>query len=339
MKTRAINLNLILDRVTQEDLSGLALLASHDPELSILCPLAKAAYFRRTIGLIPAEVARAALSTVFAIAGEDGEVLREGESIIVFTNEYVHHSIKINLPNGMEVKIRFKSEGSISDFLGNSEAWTPLNSIPESPIEAGELSQEVITSAIAERIRSLSPQCYPCDTDFIGVITYEITSIDSININGFSAVDYHNAFELAHQSIDLEEGDDHSFRWTDLLSDGQLADLGSKARTHPAEDWEWITREQMLESYQKGEVVKCGIDRFLLCIGSGEQWKPDGVVEDEWTTSIDEETEDEAFDAFQMPILTILCPSAELDEKESTLPVFGLIDALYQFLQQAPRQD
>lgn len=339
MKTRAINLNLILDRVTQEELSGLALLASHDPDLSILCPLAKAAYLRRTMGLIPAEVARTALSTVFAIAGEDGEALREGESIIVFTNEYVHHLIKINLPNGKEVKIRFKSEGSISDFLGNSEAWIPLDTIPESPIEAGELDKEVIASAIAERIRSSSPKCYPCDTDFIGIITYEITSIDSIDISGFSAVDYHNAFEIAHQSKDLEEGDDHSFRWTDLLGDGQLAALGGKARPYPSEDWEWISREQMLESYQKGEVVKSGIDPFLMCIGSGEKWKPDGVVEDEWTTSIDEEAEDEAFDAFQMPILTILCPSAELDEKESTLPVFGLIDALYQFLQQAPQQD
>jgi hypothetical protein len=285
------------------------------------------------MGLIPTEVARTALSTVFAIAGEDGEALREGESIIVFTNEYVHHSIKINLPNGMEVEIRFNSEGSISDFLGNSEAWIPLDSIPESPIKAGELDQEVITSAIAERIRSSSPQAYPCDTDFIGVITYEIVSIGSINVDGFSAVDYHNAFELAHQSIDLEEGDDHSFRWTDLLSDGQLADLVGKARAHPAEDWEWISREQMLESYQTGEVVKCGIDRFLLCIGSGEQWKPDGVVEDEWTTSIDEEAEDEAFDAFQMPILTILCSSADLDEEDSTLPIFDLINTLYQFLQ------
>ncbi len=339
MNTRAINIDLILNRVTQEDLAELAVIASNDPGLSILSPLAKAAYSRATSGLISEEAARTALSSVFAIAGEDGEALREGESIIVFTNEYVNHSIELDLPNGKQENICFHSEGSISDFLGNSEAWISLDSIPESPIRAGELAQDPIADAIAERIRHSSPQCYPCDTDFIGVITYGISTIGDFSVDGFSACDYHNAFEITHQSIDLEERDDHSFRWTDLLSEDQLAGMAGKTRAHPADAWEWLDKEQMLESYQKGEVVKSSVDRFLLCIGSGEQWKPDGVVEDEWTTSVDEEAEDEAFDAFQMPILTIAYPTADPEEKELALPILDLIDYLYQSLQQASDRD
>jgi hypothetical protein len=339
VNTRAINIDLILNRATQEDLSGLAVIASNDPDLSILSPLAKAAYIRATSGPIPEEVARVALSSIFAIAGEDGEALREGESIIVFTNEYVNHSIELDLPNDKQAKICFHSEGSVSDFLGNSEAWISLDSIPENPIRGGELAQEAIAGAIVERIWHSSPQCYPSDTDFIGVITYGISTIGDFGVDGFSACDYCNAFEVAHQSIDLEESDDHSFRWTDLLSEDQLVDIASKERAHPPEDWEWISREQMLESYQNGEVVKCGIDRFLLCFGSGEQWRPDGVVEDEWTTSIDEEAEDEDFCAFQMPILTISYPIADPKEEELTLPVLDLIDYLYRSLQKASGKD
>ncbi|MBD1194480.1 hypothetical protein [Vulcanococcus sp. Clear-D1] len=330
MKTRAINLALILGKATKDELSELALAACDDPGLPILCPLAKAAYQKATSGRISEEVASTALSTIFAIAGEDGEALLEGESIVVFTTEHVDHTIEACLPNGKSLNVNFRSEGSISTFLGNSDAWVPLDSIPRSPVNTGELAQDEIAAAITEKISDSSPQCYPCDTDFIGIITYGITDIGGIRVNDFSAVDYRNAFELTHQLTDPEEGDCDSFRWTDLLEEHQLAELGIRRGGDPAEQWELISREQMAESYQRGNVTRREIDRFLLCLGCGERWKPDGIIEDEWATVIDDDAEDEVFDPLQLPILTFVFPDGDSDERQGFAPVLELIDALYQ---------
>jgi hypothetical protein len=330
VKTRAINVALILGEATQDELTELSLATSDDPELSILCPLAKAAYQKATSGRISEEVASAALSTIFAIAGEDGEALIEGESIVVFTTEHVDHTIKACLPNGKSLNVNFRSEGSISAFLGNSDAWVPLDSIPRSPINTGELVQDEIAAAITEKISDSSPQCYPCDTDFIGIITYGITDIGSIGVNDFSAVDYRNAFELTHQLTDPEEGVYDSFRWTDLLEVHQLAELSLRRVGNPAEEWELISREKMVESYQRGNVTRREIDRFLLCLGCGECWKPDGIIEDKWAAVIDYEAEDEVFDPLQLPILTFVFPGGDSEERERLAPVLELIDALYQ---------
>ena len=324
----SINRDLILGEIREGSLDWIDKIAEDDPGLKILSPLAKAAYCMRKTGIVPKEIAQTALSTIFIIAGEDAESLLQGESISTFSCVYVQHTIQRSISNTM-LEISFKSEGSISTLLGDSDAWISLVDMSHSPVIGTELDFEEIINTLIQKLKPSAPACFPCDTDFIGVITYEITSIGGIKVQGFNAVDYHHAFELGHIHIDLEQAENDSFRWPDLLSDSQKADLGIDLITYSTEKWALINREQMLESYQEGDIVKFEIDRFLLCLGSGVFWEPHGEVIGEWPNSLDDTCSDIHFGEHQMPILIYAFPCLESETLKILMPVAKLIDSLY----------
>lgn len=303
MKTLAINRDLILGCASEGDLAILDFLLLDDPNLQILSPLAKAGYFKARMGQIPIEVANEALQTIFAIAGEDGEALRAGESIVVFVEEFVQHCIERKIGESRLIQIGFESEGSISEFLGNSDAWLSLDEVAEKSLnKRSQLLSDDIFESLNRKVDRRKPKCYPCDTDFIGVVTYGIKTIGHIEVQGFSAVDYCNEFEIGHERIELEGIEDGKFRWADLLNNKQKADLGIGLVVDEDDPSAWIDRRQLLNSYLDGCVKKSKIDCFILTLGSGSSWSPDGI--DEWTNDLDASSKDEHFSEYQSPILT-----------------------------------
>ena len=337
MKTLAINRVLILGCASEGDLAILDLLLLDDPNLQILSPLAKAGYFKARTGQIPIEVANEALQTIFAIAGEDGEALRAGESIVVFVEEFVQHCIERKIGESRLIQIGFESEGSISEFLGNSDAWLSLDEVAvESLNKRSQLLSDDIFESLNRKVDRRKPKCYPCDTDFIGVVTYGIKSIGHIEVQGFSAIDYCNEFEIGHERIELEGIEDGRFRWIDLLDNKQKAELGIGIAVEQDDPSVWIDRLQLLNSYQDGCVKKCQIDCFVLTLGSGASWSPDEI--DEWINDLDASSEDEHFSERQSPILTYTYRnhSAKFDDDPSH--ALELVSALLEIVQNQPIQ-
>lgn len=334
MKTLAINRDLILNRASDDDLGALDLLYLSDPNLSILSPLAKAGYFKAKMGQIPAEVANEALQTIFAIAGEDGEALRGGESIVVFVEEIVQHCIERRIGEERIIQIGFESEGSISEFLGNSDAWLSLDELAEVSLNKGSPRlSDVLLESLNRKVAHRKPECYPCDTDFIGVVTYSIKTIGNVEVQGFSAVDYCNEFEIGHEKIELEGIEDGRFRWIDLLTKKQKADLAIGLAADQDDPSAWIDRQQMLDSYQDGLVKECKINCFVLTLGSGALWSPDGIENDEWINNLKESSANKPFHEQQAPILTYTYRSHSSQYDEDPGTALDLIVAILETVQ------
>jgi hypothetical protein len=327
VKTLAINRDLILNRASDDDLAALDILYLSDPNLLILSPLAKAGYFKARMGQIPAEVANDALQTIFAIAGEDGEALRGGESIVVFVEEIVHHCIERGIGKGRMIQIGFESEGSISEFLGNSDAWLSLDELAGVRLNReSQLLSDVLLESLNRKVARRQPECYPCDTDFIGVVTYSIKTIGHVEVQGFSAVDYYNEYEIGHERIELEGIKDGRFRWIDLLTKKQKDDLGIGLAADQDDPSAWIDRQQMLDSYQDGHVKECKINCFVLTLGSGALWSPNEI--DEWIHDLDSSSEDEPFHEQQSPIITYTFQNYSGQFDSDHRPALELVNAL-----------
>lgn len=327
MNTLKVNKNLIQGIASKKELETLDLLQLEEPDLPILSPLAKAAYKLSRSGDLSADEAAEALSTVFIVAGEDTESLLSGESINTLIEEHVEHQITTKTGSS-EATIHFSSRGSICDYPYNSDAWCSLEDLTLEKLCGKPLSPKQLETMISERISSGRPQCFPCDSDFIGSITYELIRVNDIPTKPLTVTDHCHSFELSDPEFIAEDTQRHGFHWTRLLREDQLRKLGLDQNRSTVTPEEWIDRSQLIESYQQGELKKVSFDSYILCLGCGPDWSPCCGIEDECSTELLEDPNADIFPPNHAPILAYRWNTYSSDFEEKPLGAMELLGAL-----------
>lgn len=293
--SRDIHERLILGRLDDELKQWLERLESAEPGLSCLSPLARASYHLLSRGSVSREEAAAALAATFLIASEDAEGLLDASSCIcTFEQEKVAHVIPIQVTStagSRQIDLMFTSSGDLQCMLGGDAPLTPflsLSTLRLNPGSSDALTEDWIFSAYESIGRHHSPVCYPCDTDFIGILTYTLTEVGGHQVCGPCLCDQKNYFEWLDLGLLAEEPDQSEFCWLHQLTQSQAEalDLTCDTGSHRdpglpswlSEDVQcsplWINRDDLYESYAKGAVIGYEVSSLLLCLGAGEAWTP-----------------------------------------------------------------
>lgn len=120
------------------------------------------------------------------LACEQVNELADGEDVCLFETEYVRHSIEIRPgADGSTSSYRFDfvAEGIIQSLLDGDHPHTPM--MPLSDLWTAlagcqKITSEEILRAYKQKAISPVPRCYPCDTDFIGIITTKLVMVNGI---------------------------------------------------------------------------------------------------------------------------------------------------------------
>jgi hypothetical protein len=298
MNCRELNEILISGKANDEQIQLIELLELGDPELSMLSPLAKAAWRLQSLGHLSAEDAEAALASTVLIAGEDSEGLLSGDSICTFEEEKVEHviPIKVTSQHGTRIiNITFESVGNLQCILGGEAPltqWLTLDCLAEdwrtTPREEDTPFGNFLFNTYKRFAQHRSPACYPCDTEFIGIIEYRLLGVEGERVSGPSLQDQKHWLEWLDYGLLAKEPNGRQFCWLHQLSLAQAHSLGlaRSSGTHQDPDMPewladnvtfsklWIGPDDLYESYSEGKVTDYEVDSLLLCLGAGPEWSP-----------------------------------------------------------------
>jgi hypothetical protein len=324
MNQREINSQLIRGLFDQELGQQLQLLATSDPELHCLSPLARAAHHLLSGGGLSHALAEQALAATFLIASDNAEGLLEGESICTAEQEEVVHLIPIEMQtrdSRRSVDLSFTSCGAVQSMLGGDAPLTPwlrLNCLQFEADQLIALEGDNLLAAYQCQAQKQAPSCYLCDTDFIGSITYTLSRIGEHHVNGPCLCDQKDSREWLDAGLLDELPDTDRFCWLQQLTRAQAESLGitrDQVRYHSSDlpEWLsdqiefsklWISPDDLYDSYSKGKVTGYKIDQLLLCLGAGPEWIPGDL-----DSQVDELAADQdcthPFPAAQMPLLVL----------------------------------
>lgn len=306
MNIRKVNESLILGSLSKEMEQMVALLELADPGLPCLSPLARAAWQLLSTGSVSREVAEAALDATFLIASHLPEDLLSGETICTFEQEKVDHSIAVEVESKsakQPIKLSFTSEGAVQCLMGGDAPLTPFLSMNEIGLHKSGpdlLSEAKIFEPYESIATPAAPAAYPCDTDFIGMLTYRLVCVDALEVSGPCFTDSFNDFSCDDSGLLTEGIHGREFSWLHQLTREQAEALGLARRDGCQSDPSmpgWlsddlmfskisITSEDLKESYDQGTVTGYDVDDILLCLGAGPAWQP--WQPDDWQSGIDD---------------------------------------------------
>jgi hypothetical protein len=324
MNIREVNELLILGLLSKEVEQMVALLEVADPGLQLLSPLAKAAWQLHSTNTISPEVAEAALDATFLVASHLPDDLLAGENICTFECEKVVHTLTIEVESKdskRAITLSFASEGAIQCLMGGEAPLRPslpMSEISFEQLKPNQLSESQFFDAYETIAIPASPAAYPCDTDFIGMLTYRLVEIGGQPVSGPCFTDFFNDFSCDDLGLLNDWPDSDEFCWLHQLTREQAEELALARRdgrqSDPSmPDWlrddltfskVWITREDLKESYEKGTVDSYALDDILLCLGAGPGWQP--WQPDDWQSEVDGlDTSLDLFPENQMPLKII----------------------------------
>ena len=139
------------------------------------------------------------------LACEQANELADGENVCLFETEYVRHSIEIGSgADGSTSTYRFDfvAEGVIQSLLDGDHPHTPL--MPLSDLWTAlagceKITSEEILKAYKQKAVSPVPRCYPCDTDFIGIISTKLVMVNGIYLPSPVELEISKGYIEAHQ--------------------------------------------------------------------------------------------------------------------------------------------
>jgi len=324
MNIREVNESLIHGSVSKEIEQMVALLEVADPGLQLLAPLAKAAWQLHSTNAISPEVAEAALNATFLVASDVPYDLLSGENICTSECEKVRHTLTVEVESKVAkraITLSFASEGAIQCIMGGEAPLTPslaMSEISFEKLKPKQLSESQFFDAYEAIAIPTSPVAYPCDTDFIGMLTYRLVEIGGQPVSGPCFTDFFNDFSCYDPGLLNEWVGGDEFCWLHQLTREQAEELGLVRRdgrhSNPSmPDWlsddltfskVWITREDLKESYEQGSVSGYVLDDILLCLGAGPGWQP--WQPDDWQSEVDDlNTSLDNYPENQMPLKII----------------------------------
>jgi hypothetical protein len=169
--------------------------------------------------VIRSRILQADPTTIILLACEQVSELSEGENVCLFETEHVRHSLEIgSCADGSTSSCRldFVAEGVIQSLLHGDHPHTPMMPLSDLWSKLGgcqALTSEEILRAYQERALSSAPRCYPCDTDFIGIITSKLVMVNGIHLD--SPVEL--AISKGYIEVYQESGDMGHSSWESCL--------------------------------------------------------------------------------------------------------------------------
>lgn len=347
MNNREIHRRLILGSIDEELKSLIELLEMADPGLQGLSPLARAAWRLHSRGSVNREEAEAALAATFLIPSDDAEGLLEGGgNLHIQEREIVAHSIPIQVTsptNQWHLELSFHSYGDSIHMLEGAYACIDLVSLIRKAGLRIASDEQLLFSAYEAAELHTQPQCEPCDSEFIGNITYTLREIAGEPVSGPCLSDLKH--DIAWQELGLleEEPEEPTFCWLHQLTREQAESLGlarerGKHQDPSMPEWLrddvafsllWITPDDLYANYSNGNVTGCEIDYLLLCLGAGPEWIPgdwDGQLDE-----IDGDLEDQGtYPETQQPLHVFAFTKGSACDDPDAAAALQLLDRLIQ---------
>ena len=309
-----------------------ALLELEQPDLGFLCPLARAIYLLESKR--PQRVdAIEALDSCFLIDDSMSGNCLELSDESACVEEQVSHAIKQEF-NQKEIALGFMSVGDMyfyqgfwDDYLRSAQgtAW-PIGLLDE-PAKFNENAFAILDSDAAT-----GPSAYPTDRgEFIGMLAYALASINDLAIEGPTLqdskieIDWENLSEQYTQRFPKKASCGHKGQlcWLHYLDADQAATLGIAASgedaigdnpDYPAwvpkgigeEELEatWISPNDILESYSRGELSIPASTEAWFALGCGSDWYPGANLIEE-DDSEDEASNSVGFKPMNRPLITV----------------------------------
>jgi hypothetical protein len=228
-------------------------------------------------------------SKIFLLPAENAKELEAGDNFLLTVSELVRHTILL-MPGAddgtPEYRLDFEGEGCIQSLLDGEHPHTPILALSDilpklnSPTS---ITRNKILETYQELAFTISPQCRPCDTDFIGTLNIKLAFVNGLRpatglevyINEFGAYDAsanttglnrHQIKSMVSPKIDqsTESDSNHDdYRLVKILiavGDG-------------------ITADQLIQSYAKGSCYQHTIRDLVLMIeeedecSNREEWQ------------------------------------------------------------------
>ena len=223
------------------------------------------------------------------LACEQANELADGENVCLFETEYVRHSIEIRSgADGSMSTYRFDfvAEGVIQSLLDGDHPHTPLMPLSDLWIAlAGcqKITSEEILRAYKQKAVSPVPRCYPCDTDFIGIITTNLVMVNGIHLPSPVELEISKGYIEAYQK---SGGMSHS-SWDSCLDLLKIKEFLAEHPKNSTETNEWplefhnvtalpinsgiISADDVANSYSQGLAYGYSIENLVLMIDEEEE--------------------------------------------------------------------
>jgi len=240
-------------------------------------------------GGIRSRILKADPTTIILLACEQVSELSEGEDVCLFETEYVRHSLEIGScadDSTLSVRLDFVAEGGIHSLLNGDHPHTPIMPLPDlwSRLRGCQvLTSEEILRAYKERAFSPAPRCYPCDTDFIGIITSRLIMVDGIHLG--SPVEL--AISKGYIEVNQESGDIGHSSWDSCLDLSRIQEfLGTHQSNNDASkesssefdsvtavriESSTVSADDIASSYSHGVAYGYSIENLVLMIEEDEE--------------------------------------------------------------------
>lgn len=125
------------------------------------------------------------VNEVYLLPAESASELENGDNLLLLESELVLHSILLLSAKGGTAPIRldFEAEGGLQSLIGGDHPHTPI--LPLSEILSrlnisSSITGKRVLKAYQQTAFTASPQCVPCDTDYIGTINTRLVLINGI---------------------------------------------------------------------------------------------------------------------------------------------------------------
>ena len=212
-----------------------------------------------------------------AAEGNAAEELKSGADICLFETEVVRHSIEFfdSKSPSETILLQMETEGSIQSMLSGDQPRTAIQSI-DHLIELGLTSNTHISEIVSifekASIKDFeSPQCYLCDTDFIGIFRTKLTHINDHKImNTAQLTIQRESFDIDddfHKFFNADYGD--CFNIKNIQSYSDFAGIkrvdSSKNIAHKLRCSDHIAIDHIEESYRRGSLLSYSVPELLLC--------------------------------------------------------------------------
>lgn len=238
--------------------------------------------------VIRSRIFQADPTRIVLLACEQVRDLSEGEDVCLFETESVRHSLEIRAcadSSTSSYRLDFVASGVIQSLLNGDHPHTPMMSLSDLWSELArcqEVTGEEILRVYKEKAFSPVPRCYPCDTDFIGIITSKLVMVNGIYLQ--SPVE----LEISKGYIDVvqESGGIGRSSWDSCLDLPRIKELFGAQRVNSDEaqesDSEFsgvsalqiessaVSADDIAASYSQGIAYEYSIDYLVLMIDEEE---------------------------------------------------------------------
>ena len=211
-------------------------------------------------------------SRTFLLQADNAKELEKGENFLLCESELVRHSITFaaSADNvNRRYRLDFEAEGGIQSLLNGEHPHTPILPLSEVLTKLkglGSIDRSRILEAYQELAFTDTPQCRPCDTDFIGSFNTRLLFINGVRPTTCQEifVNEFGIYDTDPLDLQLIEGMIPANIEQDLGADHELDAFRSVESLLIEGDT--VTSDQLAHSYSIGSCYQYAISNLALMI-------------------------------------------------------------------------